>query len=241
MILLCAIVQSEDADLLIARLIEQEFRLTRINSAGGFLSGGNVTILLGMDDDRFDDVMNTIGATCRARRRFINAMPCGAETVMSSLTIIAPMEIQVGGATVFGLPVKRFMRLQGGAAPPAADEHHAATGQEHERPANLPDLKGETQPMNLVIAIVHSDHVEAVTQALLAAGHRLTRINTAGGFLRRGNATLLIGAEEAQVDAILNLIQAHCPLRTEANPVDAGIPIYGATVFVLEAARFARV
>jgi uncharacterized protein YaaQ len=241
MILVCAIVQSEDADRLIARLLEQEFRLTRINSAGGFLSGGNVTILLGVDDDRFDDVVGTIGATCHARRRFINAVPYGVEGAMSALTVIAPMEVQVGGATVFGLPVKRLLRLQGGAAPPAADEHHAATGQEHARPANLPDLKGETQPMNLVLAIVHSHHVEAVTQALLAAGHRLTRISTAGGFLRRGNATLIIGAEEAQVDEILNLIQANCLLRTEANAVDAGIPMYGATVFVLETARFARV
>jgi uncharacterized protein YaaQ len=195
-----------------------------------------------VEADRFDDVMRMIGATCHARRRFINAMPFGAEGEMSSLAVIAPIEVQVGGATVFGLPVKRFLRLQGGAAPPAADEHHAATGQEHERPANLPDLERETrQQMNLVIAIVHSDHVEAVTQALLASGHRLTRINTAGGFLRRGNATLLIGAEEAQVDEILNLIQANCPLRTDPNPVDAGIPMYGATVFVLEAARFARV
>jgi hypothetical protein len=30
-------------------------------------------------------------------------------------------------------------------------------------------------------------------------------------------------------------------LRTDPNPVGAGIPVYGATVFVLEAGRFARV
>jgi uncharacterized protein YaaQ len=75
----------------------------------------------------------------------------------------------------------------------------------------------------------------------LAAGHRLTRINTAGGFLRRGNATLLIGVEEAQVDEVLSLIQAQCPLHTEPNPPSAGNPTYGATVFVLEAAHFIHV
>lgn len=94
--------------------------------------------------------------------------------------------------------------------------------------------------MNLIIAIVHSDHAEAVTRALLDAGRRLTRINTAGGFLRRGNATLLIGVEEDQVDAVLGLIQDNCPLQTESNPVGAGIPMYGATVFVLDSAKFAH-
>ncbi len=92
--------------------------------------------------------------------------------------------------------------------------------------------------MNLIVAIVHSDHAEAVTRALLDAGHRLTRLNTAGGFLRRGNATLLIGVEADRVDNVLGLIQANCPLQTEPNPPAVGIPMYGATVFVLETARF---
>jgi uncharacterized protein YaaQ len=239
MILLCAIVQSEDADLLIARLIGQELRVTRINSAGGFLIGGNVTLLMGVAEDRVEDVIRTIRATCHARTRFINAMPWGAETVTASLSVIAAMEVQIGGATIFGLPVKRFLRLQGGAAPPAADEHHLSD--RRATPAGAHDFEGGTQPMNLIIAIVHSDYVEAVTRALLTAGHRLTRINTAGGFLRRGNATLLIGVEEARVDEVLSLIQAQCPLHTEPNPPGAGIPMYGATVFVLETVRFVHV
>jgi uncharacterized protein YaaQ len=61
------------------------------------------------------------------------------------------------------------------------------------------------------------------------------------GFLRRGNATLFIGVEAARVDEVLNLIQANCPLRTEPNPPDAGIPMYGATVFVLETVKFVHI
>ncbi|MCX6030342.1 MAG: cyclic-di-AMP receptor [Chloroflexi bacterium] len=245
MILLCAIVQSEDADLLISHLIAQGLRVTRINSAGGFLPSGNVTLLVGVEENRVEDVIRTIRTTCHSRTRFINAMSWGTETVMASLSVISAMEVQVGGATIFGLPVKRFLRLQGGAAPPAADEHHSSdvhpARPESARSAGTQGFEGGTQQMNLVIAIVHSDYVEAVTRALLAAGHRLTRINTAGGFLRRGNATLLIGVEAAQVDEVLNLIQAQCPLHTEPNPLDVGIPTYGATVFVLETTKFARV
>ena len=47
--------------------------------------------------------------------------------------------------------------------------------------------------MNLVLSVVQNDDAEPVTRALLTAGHRVTRINTAGGFLRRGNVTLAGG------------------------------------------------
>ena len=71
--------------------------------------------------------------------------------------------------------------------------------------------------------------------------HRLTRVSTTGSFLRRGNATLLIGVEDAQVDEVLQLIQAACRRRTEAAPVEKGLPEYAANVFVLDAPHFIRV
>lgn len=93
----------------------------------------------------------------------------------------------------------------------------------------------------LVVAVVHSDDAGAVVNALLAAGQRLTRLNTAGGFFRRGNATLLIGVEEQLVDAVLALIQANCRPRIEPNPPHMGMPMYGATIFVLDASHYLRV
>jgi uncharacterized protein YaaQ len=237
--LLLVIVQAEDADVLTGRLVGQGLRLTRIDSVGSFLVRGNATLLIGLDEDRMEEALATIRAVCRTRTTFINAM-IAMEGTGVPLAAPMPIEAQVGGAIVFFLPVKRFLRLQGGSAPPAAHEHHSiealAPGA---RPAAPAPEQGR-RTMDLIIAIVHSDHVENVTSALLAAGHRLTRLNTAGGFLRRSNATLIIGAEEDQVDAILALIQANCPLRTEPNPFDAGIPMYGATVFVVEARRFVR-
>ena len=92
----------------------------------------------------------------------------------------------------------------------------------------------------LVVAIVHSEDANPVVDGLLAAGHRLTRLNTAGGFLRRGNATLLIGAKARDVDEVLSLIQSNVRPRTEPNPPAAGMPMYGATVFVLDASHFLR-
>ena len=63
--------------------------------------------------------------------------------------------------------------------------------------------------MDLVLSVVQNEDAEPVTRALLAAGHRVTRINTAGGFLRpRQRQRLLVGVDETQVDDVLRIIGA---------------------------------
>ena len=85
--------------------------------------------------------------------------------------------------------------------------------------------------MKLIIAIVHHTDGEEVLQALTGEGFSVTRIASSGGFLRRGNATLLIGAEADRVPAAVQLIREH-----SAPPIDPGLK--RATVFVLNVERF---
>ena len=221
--LVFAIVQDEDADLLCKRLNAAGFELTRLNTVGGFLARGNVTVLTGVEDHQVEAVLDVIRKTCHTRKRFINPMPAGAEPAHHALAAPAyPLEVQVGGATVFCFPIARFVRLGGavGRSTPA-------------------DVRVERQPdrganaMNLVLSIVQNEDADVVTRALLTAGYRVTRMNTAGGFLRRGNVTLLVGVEEAQVDDVLRIIGANCRAQTEAGP--SGSTAYAATAFVLEA------
>lgn len=94
--------------------------------------------------------------------------------------------------------------------------------------------------MNLVLAILHNEDADPVAGGLLTAGYRITRLSTAGGFFRRGNVTLLIGVDAEKVDDVLQIIQANCRARTEARPLESGMPAYGATIFVMEANRFVR-
>lgn len=229
--LLLAIVQAEDADLLVERLIAADHRVTRINSMGSFLMRGNATILIGVEEERIASVLATMRTVCRTRTTFINAVP-PVETVAAALPVVMPLEVQVGGALVFGLPVKRFLRLQGGSAPPRADQYFPTAA---EPPHSNTPIEGGH--MNLILAILANEDADPVAGGLLAAGYRLTRLNTAGGFLRRGNVTLLIGVEPDKVDDVLRIIQANCRLRTEARPAAEGMPMYSATVFVLESAR----
>jgi uncharacterized protein YaaQ len=85
--------------------------------------------------------------------------------------------------------------------------------------------------MKLIIAIVHQTDGEEIMQALTDAGFRVTRIVSSGGFLRRGNAILLIGAPPDRVQAASQLIRKSSPA-----PFDPGLK--RATVFVLNTDRF---
>ena len=88
--------------------------------------------------------------------------------------------------------------------------------------------------MKLIIAIVHHTDGEDVLRALTGAGYTVTRIASSGGFLRRGNATLLIGVDADQVPAAIQLIR-----EQSAPPIDPGLK--RATVFVLSVERFEQI
>ena len=89
--------------------------------------------------------------------------------------------------------------------------------------------------MKLVLGILSSPDADQVTEALLAADYRATRINTAGGFLRRGNATLLVGVSEDQVQDVIGIFKAKAGSGSE-DSADEGTGV----VFVLPALSMAR-
>lgn len=84
--------------------------------------------------------------------------------------------------------------------------------------------------MKLIIAIVRDSDDQRVLDRLVARDFRVTRVATTGGFLRRGNVTLLIGTEPDRVDAVLDL------LREASAAPEPGQ--HRATVFVVDAVHF---
>jgi uncharacterized protein YaaQ len=88
--------------------------------------------------------------------------------------------------------------------------------------------------MKLIIAIVHHTDGEEILKALHAANFSVTRIASSGGFLRRRNATLLIGAQSGQAALAIQLIREH-----STPPVDPGLK--RAAVFVLNVERYEQV
>ena len=92
--------------------------------------------------------------------------------------------------------------------------------------------------MKLVVAIVQDADAGAVIDALVQGEFRSTRINTSGGFLKRGNATILVGVEDERVPDVLRLISEHT--HGGAIEGDRRPSSRPGTVFVLPVARFVR-
>ena len=107
--LVLAIVHSDDAAGLIDSLTKRSFRATRISTAGGFLKESNATILLGIEDAKLDEVLVTIQSNCQTRSQYINPLPPVMEP--GEFYMPYPVEVQIGGATVFVLDVEQFIRL----------------------------------------------------------------------------------------------------------------------------------
>jgi len=83
----------------------------------------------------------------------------------------------------------------------------------------------------LIIAILRDADGEDVLNALLAQNFRVTRIASTGGFMRRGNSTLLIGAEKEHIETAIQLVRDH-----SAPAIDPGLK--RATIFVLKVDQF---
>ena len=107
--LVVAIVHNEDAGALVDALLDRDFRATRLHSSGGFLKQSNATVILGVDDPQVDDVLGIVRANCVSRTQVVNPMPPIMEP--GEFFMPYPLEVEVGGATVFVLPVDRFERL----------------------------------------------------------------------------------------------------------------------------------
>ena len=108
--------------------------------------------------------------------------------------------------------------------------------------------------MKLLISVINSDDTHPLIDALMSDGYRATTISTTGGFLREGNATLLIGVADEDVDKVLKIIRDNCHTRTQyVNPLpptmESGelymptpieVQVGGAVVFILDVERFER-
>lgn len=65
--------------------------------------------------------------------------------------------------------------------------------------------------MKLLVFVVESSLADATVDALVEQGFRVTRLASTGGFLRRGNTTLLVGVEENLVDRAMAIVKRAAP------------------------------
>lgn len=107
--LVIAIVQNDDAGELTDALREKNYASTVISTTGGFLREGNTTIMVGVEKSKLDDVLAIVKQSCTTRTQYVNPLPPVMEP--GELYLAQPVEVQVGGATVFVLDVERFEKF----------------------------------------------------------------------------------------------------------------------------------
>lgn len=104
-----AIVQDKDVGKLLQCVTREGLSVTRLTSSGGFLRSGNTTLLFGVEEDRLEALLSTIRETCQQRKEMLTQ----AQLVMGPIDvhISFPIEVPVGGATVFVLDVEQFIKV----------------------------------------------------------------------------------------------------------------------------------
>ena len=104
--MILAIVQADDAGKTMSALVEKGHRVTRVATEGGWLRRENVTLLLGVEDENVEEVMAILKKTGRRRTSYIS-VPREVPGALNAQVI----DVEVGGATVFVLPVERFEHM----------------------------------------------------------------------------------------------------------------------------------
>ena len=107
--LVVAIVSKEDAEKAVSALTKADFRATRIDSVGGFLKEKNSTILVGVEASKAKEVIKILGQAAKSHQETLAPTPTmsgAGEFVMAD-----PVDVTVGGATVFVVDVDKFERL----------------------------------------------------------------------------------------------------------------------------------
>ena len=108
--LVFAIIHNDDSADLTDALMDNGFYMTKLNSTGAFLGTGNVTLMIGTETDRVDELMDIIKEHCHSREEIVaggisSHLPPGLHHQGY------PFKIKVGGAIVFVTDVERFEKI----------------------------------------------------------------------------------------------------------------------------------
>lgn len=105
--LVLAIVSNDDASSVTSALNKENFSVTRLSTTGGFLRAGNTTIIVGVEEKDLDKCLEIIGEVCEKRTEIV---PSSASYDVGRYATF-PIEVEIGGATVFVLDVDQFHKL----------------------------------------------------------------------------------------------------------------------------------
>ena len=105
--LIFAIVSNDDSSKVSSALTKARFSVTKLATTGGFLLSGNTTVIIGTEDEKVDEVIQIIADHSKKRKQMV---PSSASYGVGMYTTY-PVEVTVGGATIFVTDVTRFEKV----------------------------------------------------------------------------------------------------------------------------------
>ena len=105
--LVLAIVSNDDASNVSSALTKENYQMTRLVTTGGFLRAGNTTLIVGTEDDKVERCIQIIGEESKQRTEIVPSTASYDNGRFASF----PVEVQVGGATIFVVNVEEFYKL----------------------------------------------------------------------------------------------------------------------------------
>ena len=105
--LVLAIVSNDDASNVSSALTKENYQMTRLATTGGFLRAGNTTLIVVTDDDKVERCIQIIGEESKQRTEIVPSTASYDNGRFASF----PVEVQVGGATIFVVNVEEFYKL----------------------------------------------------------------------------------------------------------------------------------
>ena len=109
--LVLAIVQDDDAIDLIEELTDKDYRVTKLATTGGFLKSGNTTLMIGVEEKEVKNLINVIEDVCKRRKEMVPTSTPNTIGTNSGMYVPYPIEVAVGGATIFVLDVDQFYKV----------------------------------------------------------------------------------------------------------------------------------
>ena len=109
--LVLAILQDDDAIDLIEELTDKDYRVTKLATPGGFLKSGNTTLMIGVEEKEVKNLINVIEDVCKRRKEMVPTSTPNTIGTNSGMYVPYPIEVEVGGATIFVLDVDQFYKV----------------------------------------------------------------------------------------------------------------------------------
>ena len=108
--LIFAIIRYDNEDEVVNALTQKRFSITKLSSTGGFLRKCNTTLMIGTEEERVTEAIETIKKECGARQKITINMPYISGSAMMNCATM-PMNVEVGGATIFVIDVEDYEKI----------------------------------------------------------------------------------------------------------------------------------